>query len=289
MNDKGIHCINSEIPYKLSEMSDYESKFYLAQEHEDLLSILLAFDQFCRSHEILYSIADGTLLGAMRHADFIPWDDDADVMLTKDEYVKLRKALKQGGNIKLFKVSFLDRVSTPEMLSKGKYIDLFINEDMPKSKNVFGCKKLITAFLRTSFRGMPENYRQRCYSKGKKLIHRTLNLISCVLSHIVIGNRNVFDLNERAVAIGKYKSSGIYTRYTSRMYETKRRFDKVSYDEGYANIAFRGHILMSIKNADTFLREMYGDYMKLLPEDKRKPEHPVNMLDAAENCVCRYN
>ena len=91
------------------------------------------------------------------------------------------------------------------------------------------------------------------------------------------------------MAIKTHKSSGIYTRFTSRMYETNRRFNKSSYDEGFAYVQFRGHTLMVLKNSDVFLSEMYGDYMKLLPEEKRKPEHPVNMMESPQNCIKWYN
>ena len=73
------------------------------------------------------------------------------------------------------------------------------------------------------------------------------------------------------------------------MYETNRRFNKESYDAGYGDVLFRGEKLMAIKNADTFLREMYGDYTKLPPEEKRIPEHPVDMLESSAECICYYN
>ena len=82
--------INKIIKYPYSSLDDYEGKFGLKEKHERILNILIAFDSFCRKNNIKYSLADGTLLGAMRHADFIPWDDDADVMVTRKEYLKIR-------------------------------------------------------------------------------------------------------------------------------------------------------------------------------------------------------
>ena len=278
------------IPYPYDKLDiNYEEKFDLKEKHDKMLKALVVFDKYCRDNDILYSLADGTLLGALRHGDFVPWDDDADVMMNKKEYLKLRNSLTEESPIKLFKIGFLDRFSTKELLEEGEYIDLFINEDMPKSKTVFMWKKFKTAFLRSSFIGLAENVRHRKYSPIKKCLRSIVVFFSMILSKIIIMKRDVFLLNERTVDIRKHKQSGFYTRYTSRMYETKRRFSKNSYEEGYLDVSFRGVKLMSIKNADVFLKEMYGDYQLLPEESKRIPEHPINMLTSSEKCIKRFN
>ena len=55
------------------------------------LDILLAFDSFCKERNIEYSLAGGSLLGAIRHKGFIPWDDDIDVCLSRPSYDSLIK------------------------------------------------------------------------------------------------------------------------------------------------------------------------------------------------------
>lgn len=58
-----------------------------------MLEILLDFDKVCRNNGIRYSLAYGTLLGAVRHQGFIPWDDDIDVIVFRADYEKLIQIL----------------------------------------------------------------------------------------------------------------------------------------------------------------------------------------------------
>ena len=53
------------------------------------LDILIHFDSFCKNEELYYTLAGGTLLGAIRHKGFIPWDDDIDVMMPREDYNRM--------------------------------------------------------------------------------------------------------------------------------------------------------------------------------------------------------
>ena len=60
------------------------------------LDILLYIDRICREHNLLYYMAYGTLLGAVRHKGFIPWDDDIDIVMPRPDYEKLIKIMRGG-------------------------------------------------------------------------------------------------------------------------------------------------------------------------------------------------
>lgn len=271
------------IPHPYSEVGHYESQYNLKEAHDKFLEVILAFDTFCRKHNIKYSIADGTLLGALRHGDFVPWDDDADVMVTREEYNKIREAIKTDDSIHLVKLRFLDRIILPKYEEEGYYIDLFINDEMPQSKFQFKKKKLVTHFLRCYFaNGGKLNHRRVNENIVVRAAKNSLGYLMKMFAKIYICGRDVFELNDEKVKLGSNKGSGIYTRFTSRMYETNRRFNKKSYDEGYEDIPFRGARVMAIKNAATFLNEMYGDYTSMPSEEKRKPEHTFNLLLLSE-------
>ena len=64
----------------------------LGELHSLLLELLIDFDKLCKDLDINYYLSGGTLLGAVRHHGFIPWDDDADVMLLRKDYELLLKA-----------------------------------------------------------------------------------------------------------------------------------------------------------------------------------------------------
>ena len=74
--------------------------------HAQLLELLITFDGFCQEKDIKYTLHGGSLLGAIREKGFIPWDDDLDVAMTRQEYEKLRCALERStgyhiaGNLK---------------------------------------------------------------------------------------------------------------------------------------------------------------------------------------------
>ena len=70
------------------------SEYGLETIHNDLLNLLKSFDSLCRNNNILYSLYAGSLLGAVREKGFIPWDDDVDVIMVYEEYVKLQSIIK---------------------------------------------------------------------------------------------------------------------------------------------------------------------------------------------------
>lgn len=255
-----------------------------------MLLLLKKFAFFCEENNISYFLHAGTLLGAVRHNGFIPWDDDADVMVTREEYKKLVSLLSRTDDIVVFKACFLDRVSTRALIKEGYYIDLFVNDVMPENKLMFKLKVVLTGILRTYFYGNTvENVWHRSDSELKTVFRGVFtNLLGRVVETIY-KRRDIFSTNDNVADIKGEKPSEYYTRFTSRMYETNRRFRRKKYDMGYRNVMFEGHKLMALKNAEDFLIDMYGDYRQLPSINKRCPSHPVNMLDSVAKCFKFYN
>ena len=71
-----------------------KKKISLKEIQKIELDILIYFDKVCKENNIKYYLSSGTLLGAVKYKGFIPWDDDIDVILMRDEYLKLMDVLK---------------------------------------------------------------------------------------------------------------------------------------------------------------------------------------------------
>ena len=76
-------------------MSDNNTAYDLTKVHEANLKILKEIDRICRKYKIKYLMDAGTLLGAVRHKGFIPWDDDADVAFTRNNYEAFIKVVRR--------------------------------------------------------------------------------------------------------------------------------------------------------------------------------------------------
>lgn len=63
-------------------------KLDINEVHQLLLEVMVEFHNFCEAHNIKYYMIGGTLLGAVRHKGFIPWDDDMDVGMLREDYEK---------------------------------------------------------------------------------------------------------------------------------------------------------------------------------------------------------
>ena len=132
------------------------------------LDLLIEFDRVCRRHGIKYCITCGTLLGAVRHKGYIPWDDDADIAMLREEYEKFRAVademdasvcyfqdhyndpeyLWQYGKLRRTGTSFV-RVGQEHMKGKtGVFVDIFVLDDCPKSVLGMELQDLWCFFLR---------------------------------------------------------------------------------------------------------------------------------------------
>ncbi|MEY8389761.1 LicD family protein [Lachnospiraceae bacterium 45-W7] len=114
------------------------------------LNLLDYFDKLCRKHQLHYFVDYGTLLGAVRHQGFIPWDDDIDVVMFRDDYEKLKEiALEEVASPYFFQNSYTDIMiwafsklrdgrttaiefpDFPPQFHQGIFIDIFPMDDVP--------------------------------------------------------------------------------------------------------------------------------------------------------------
>src|SRR5699024_11050821 len=121
------------------------SNLEITQRH--LKKILREFHTLCLDNNIKYSLSGGSMLGAIREKGFIPWDDDADVLITRQEYNKLLKVLPEEFNI--INVLWVPRLvyKGNAKLEGGKSLDIFVIDNAPDTNFAHYIKVFCLKFL----------------------------------------------------------------------------------------------------------------------------------------------
>ena len=252
------------------------------------LEILIEIDRICRKNGISYSLTGGTLLGAVRHDGFIPWDDDADISMLREEYQKFRKACSRDLDFSRF---YFQDIETTEGYRWGygkvrRKNSIFLRknqEDMPYEQGVF-----VDVFPRD---GIPDGI---VVSK----IHRMLCFLLRKMMWSAVGRKTANSLLERWIyrfMFHAFSRETIISYYRSLINwsnasDTKRvralTFPLPRKIEGYErmwylkykDISFCGHIFMVEGGFKDWLEREFGDYMRLPPVEKRKT-HPVTKIE----------
>jgi len=265
----------------------------LTAVHQANLKILKEIDRICRKHDIKYLLDSGTLLGAVRHQGFIPWDDDADVAFTRENYERfarvVRKELPEG-------MEFLEPRQlrggsafydfTPRILYlnsrthedgeemdfyEGRlnhlWVDLFIQDTLPEQK----CAAAFTRLLQTGIYGLAMGHRFRLdYSKYGLVQKIAIGGLSAVGK--LIPMKIIRRMQRMAAVKDNKKKSGLryYSNYQpDYLYVTLKK----EWSDETVDLPFEDTVLMAPKEWHQVLTRIYGDYMELPPEEKRVPSH----------------
>lgn len=273
----------------IGKVEKYGIKMKLDEVQNAAYDILVYFDSFCEEHNIQYMLAYGTLLGAVRHKGFIPWDDDIDVMLTRPNYCKLVKAFESEkylynryqfvsihNNDEYFAplakiydsktkvVQHYGQIEKPEI---GLYIDLFIIEALPINE-----KKQIECFKEA------DKLRKAWGLSCRKFSAKSKNIITAVIKTIIsvpfriIGYRYFAKRLDSLCSGFDYESSQQVAVMVYGEGRKKEVFDKKFYDER-TQVQFNAKLFWAPLKYDIYLRQIYGDYMKLPPIEQRVSKH----------------
>ncbi|MFU2056910.1 LicD family protein, partial [Avibacterium paragallinarum] len=247
------------------------------------LDILIYFDSFCKRNNINYSLGGGTLIGAVRHKGFIPWDDDVDVYMLKDEYDKFISlwSKESHSRYKLSAAESIDGFMPGEMTKifdnktlltdiKGRksnlFIDIFIFDGVPSNPKILykEMKKHRRIKLRFS------SCRKRWYHNGKNKI---LNYIFSNLS-IWLFDKMMTNL-ARVRSNNPIEKSELIGLFLSDYGNWKKSYMKKEYFSSTILADFEGYKFPIMNGYHEHLMMYYGDYMKYPPLDQQKPSHSL--------------
>lgn len=238
-----------------------------------MLEMLLHIDEICRRHEIRYWLSSGTLIGAVRHNGFIPWDDDLDIEMMRRDYKRLLAVLPKelpdtmavqtidsdpGYFFCYAKVrdlrSFLAETNDYDRRCKyrGVYIDIFPMEQQRMA--VHKWSETAHGHVYKMWRTSKDDDKQ--LRRIRLLTHFNLNIIHPIL-------RTVNRLTGAHII-----TSGLGVPFHNRRYK-EDIFPLTTHE-------FEGHLLPVPHNADHMLRLMYGDYMQL-PDIEKITQHASEM------------
>jgi lipopolysaccharide cholinephosphotransferase len=247
------------------------------------IEMLAEVDRICRLHHINYAMIGGTMLGAIRHQGYIPWDDDADIGLLREEYEKFRKVCETDldhdrfyfqdmratpgyrwgyGKIRRKNTYFLREGQAHMPYESGVFIDIFPFDNVPDGKLAEKIHNLHCTIIRKilwSEVGKKTDKNPLLRGVFSLLSKIPLNMVSNHLQRFADkGNRK----NSRRVRTITFPAPDRYS-------EGKREWFERTAEYPFENLTLLGH-----RDYDAYLKHKFGEYMTLPPESKRK-SHPV--------------
>lgn len=257
------------------------------------LDILKRVDRVLKEHNLPFYIIGGTLIGALRDHGFIPWDDDIDIMMFRNDFEMLfehqewfdntdllmfrsNKTVNQhltGMTVKDTKTTFINKHSVHENLQHSISIDIMPLDYRPVGK----FKEYLQMFYAALF---------SLYNADRMPDHqgKTLRILSWLPLKLVFSRNmkyKIWSWAERKMVALDDPASGEIVELGVGLKSLKRRLPTY-YFEGTVNVTFEDTTLPAPIEYDKYLRSIVGDYMSLPPKETRKPKHNTYLVDTDE-------
>ena len=264
----------------------------LRQLQLTMLETLKVFDAFCRKHDIKYSLYAGSLLGAVRHKGFIPWDDDLDVCMSRAEYDRFitlwGKEPPEGyilqnkentpaywqsfSKIRKDHTTFLQEEREAGKYHTGVFLDVFPLDRIPDGK-----------WQRMAYKWHCMKYqlltREFVPPKGRAVVR----MGSAVILACTPKSRREKIRQNTLKKITRYNGQhDLEIAAIETMASLRKPFEPDMLDE-YIDLPFEDGQFMCFAGWDDHLRRKFGDYMQLPPEEERAWRHHPIIIDFEHN------
>lgn len=263
----------------------------MTEQQKRLVDILGWFHDFCKKNDLRYYIIAGTLLGAVRHGGFIPWDDDVDVSMPRKDYEKLRElSQNQEKNKYMFEfpgktnpeypflwAKLFDTTTTiiekkRDQVKRGIYIDIFPLDGIGDTKeeaikNIQPIKKrvVLDATVSCAFLKRRAWYKNMAIVAGRVISPLFVNRKKLRWGLDELCQKYDFDRSEIVGDLmGGFHERGLVPR--DCFGEPKE-------------MKFESLTVYGLEKPDVYLRAVYGDFMQLPPPEKRISFHDLEYCD----------
>ena len=246
---------------------DIDNKYGMLDIQLKILAIMKDIHAFFQDRGIIYSLSRGTLLGAVRENGFIPWDDDIDIMMDRENFEKfLRESVCLEGYV-VSRMLWIYRIQKEEDYNgtlTGAIIDIFVVDKVPDSFFLKHFKVLLLKILQ----GMMKRHKD--YKKYDFV--KRIPLMITYMMGLLFSDSRKFKWYDRVSKIGKYgtgKNVGVYNdlfRYLSNEYNGEL-MERICFHR------FEDTQLCITEEYHDYLSTSYGDYMIPPPVEERKPQH----------------
>lgn len=247
------------------------------------LDILKHIDEFCQKNELTYFISGGTLIGAVRHKGFIPWDDDIDIMMKREDYDKLIKLYpvqdKSEYNLYSFELdkkfpypyakmddnrTVFDEEIT-DSYNMGVNIDIFpidtISDDVNIQKALVRRNKRWIQLI--TLKRVPL---KRGRSFLKNVVLAMTHMITALIPYSFIVSKIINNAKKVKCEESSHQGCLVWGYGLKEIINKSVLADSV-------RLPFENCIFSAPKGYDTYLKALFGNYMELPPIEKRQTHH----------------
>lgn len=257
------------------------------QMKEIQLNILTQIDEICKTENVRYSLAFGTLLGAIRHKGFIPWDDDIDIAMPRKDYDKFIEYCKQNetpfrlvSNQTDKRYAYLfskacakdtvieEHVGNRYACELGVYVDIFPVDGLGDTQ-----EEAVKSFNKREFKRellVAANWKKFSRSKSRSILIEPIRLAFFLISRFVKPAKMIKNVENyyRNIDFDQSKYAGVMCG----AYRKKEIMPQDIFAE-CIEVQFEDKAFQAFKEYDRYLTHLYGDYMTPPPKEKQITHH----------------